>query len=138
MKSMMFAFATLLLVIELTSIATAGNPDTEIAKCKAIENGASRLKCFDKIGAATNAALNNNANGGCAIEDWSFTDKADNIYINGTATCEKGKLTYRLYDGKTHKFIASDFTYIEGFAFQSYTDGVSPKNMEIKYTIDSR
>jgi hypothetical protein len=109
-----------------------------VAACKALKDEVARLQCFDRITLDRTMPVTGDSKDGCKIEDWSYTEKADNIYINGSTSCEKGKLTYRLYDGKTHKFIASNFTYIEGFAFQSYTDGVVPSSLEIKYTIDIR
>jgi hypothetical protein len=74
--------------------------------------------------------------GSCRIEDWTYADKGSSIYLNGTATCSTGKLIYRLYDGETGEFIASDFTFIEGFAFQSYTDGRTPDKLRMKYVVE--
>lgn len=80
----------------------------------------------------------NTADSTCKIEDWTYSEKAGSIYLNGSTTCKSGKLIYRLYDGETDEFIASDFTYIDGFAFQSYTDGRMPKSIKIKYVIEER
>jgi hypothetical protein len=76
--------------------------------------------------------------GSCEIEDWKYENKAGSIYLNGTTTCPKGKLIYRLYDGQTGEFIASDETYIRGYSFQSYTDGLVPQGMKLKYVIEEK
>jgi hypothetical protein len=83
-----------------------------------------------------NYGIAERTSGSCAIEDWTYAEKADSIYLNGTATCSSGRLIYRLYDGRTGEFIASDTTYIRGFTFQSYTDGRVPEKLKIKYVIE--
>jgi uncharacterized protein len=88
------------------------------------------------------AETNNDAveptSNGCKIEDWNYTEKARSVYLNGTTTCSSGKLIYALYDASSGAFIASDYTYIEGFAFQSYTDGFVPSTLRIKYSIEPK
>jgi len=74
----------------------------------------------------------------CEIESWNFREKAGSAYITGSTTCAKGKLNYRLYrDEDGTDFLVSGFTFIDGFAFQTYADvGNVPSRMSIKYTIE--
>lgn len=72
----------------------------------------------------------------CEIEDWSYQSKANALYISGATTCKEGQLTLRVYDGNTDEFLASDYTYIEGYAFQIYIDSRVPSSLNIKYSID--
>ena len=74
----------------------------------------------------------------CAIEDFKFQEKANSLYISGATTCREGRLTIRFYDGDTDEFLASDFTFIKGFSFQTYVDARVPKKLNIKYTVDVR
>ncbi|WP_407473531.1 hypothetical protein [Sulfitobacter sp. PM12] len=96
-----------------------------------------RLECYDALSpqiAAVTLAVTGDVTGKCKIEDWSYTRKGSNAHIVGAATCESGKLNYRLYDGET--FLTSGFTYIEGFGFQTYAAIPELAEMQIKYTID--
>lgn len=90
------------------------------------------------VAATANKSANTaeKTSGVCDIEDWKFSEKADKIYLNGTTTCSTGKLIFRLYDGQTGDFIGSNTTYIEGFVFQSFTDGDVPETLNIKYVIE--
>lgn len=129
-----------ILLLADATVAKAKDVTAGLQLCKAINGAAKRLACFDQLTSATQSKKRTQAtsdsSSGCKIEDWSFSEKASSIYINGTATCSTGKLIYRLYDGNTNKFITSGFTYIEGYAFQSYADGSTPGSLNIKYTIN--
>jgi uncharacterized protein len=89
-----------------------------------------------KAASPTPDSIPSESNNRCAIEDWNYSDKANSIYINGRTTCASGKLLYSLYDAGTGQFIASDFTFIEGFTFRSYTDGAVPDRLRIKYSVE--
>lgn len=95
-----------------------------------------RLECYDALPPqieAVTLAVTSNLTGDCKIEDWSYSRRGSNAYIVGAATCESGKLNYRLYSGET--FLTSGFTYIEGFGFQAYAAIPELAEMQIKYTI---
>jgi hypothetical protein len=100
------------------------------------QNSAKKLAKPSVAKSAGSPDLAEKTSGSCAIEDWKYAEKANNIYLNGTTTCPSGKLIYRLYDGQSGAFIGSNVTFIEGYAFQSYTDGVTPKSVRIKYVIE--
>ena len=74
----------------------------------------------------------------CKIEDFSYQEKADSLYISGATVCREGRLTVRFYDGETDEFLASDYTFIKGYSFQMYVDARVPRQLNIKYAIDPR
>jgi hypothetical protein len=72
----------------------------------------------------------------CRIEGWNYKKIADKIYITGATTCREGRITIRVYDGSTDRFLVSGFTFIKGYAFQQYFDAEPPESIKIKYTVD--
>jgi len=57
----------------------------------------------------------------CGIEDWRYYNIDKYVKIEGTTTCESGKLFYRLYD-KSGSFVASGWTYFERYVFEDLVD----------------
>lgn len=100
-----------------------------------------RLKCYDDLAEKMPAWLAGEdipaASTKCEIESWNYRRKAGAAYITGSTTCRTGKLNYRLYDKSGDRFLTSGFTFIEGFAFQTYADvDKMPSEMFIRYTIE--
>lgn len=96
------------------------------SECPSIENDLDRLACYD-------AAIKDP----CKIEDWNYRKKGKYIQITGATTCREGRLAFRIYDKETSKFVTSDFTYIKGYVFDSYSEaGYFPKSISLKYVID--
>jgi hypothetical protein len=140
-KQLALGFRTIVVLsfCQYTVPSHAEDMAAQLSKCKKIEAAKQRLECYDTLGGKTQSnSETSQQSGECAIEAWNYTEKAGSIFINGSTTCATGKLTYRLYNGGSGEFIASDFTFIEGYAFQSYTDGKVPAKLQIKYTIESK
>ena len=79
--------------------------------------------------------------GKCEIEDWkhTYTGMMKALQIDGVATCDKGRISLRLYDGEgdTRKFIGVETAYIEGHIFKAIKLQVAePRALSIKYSIN--
>ena len=77
--------------------------------------------------------------GTCKLEAWrALPLVGDYLTIDGSATCDKGFLKIRLYDGKT--FIGTADGLIEGHVAEAIATGISanPKDLVIKYSIRPR
>ena len=76
--------------------------------------------------------------GTCEIEDWRWNPVpgTDFVMLDGVATCDKGKVALRLYEGDGGKFLGTDTAYIEQHIFQAMVQGIqSPNDIAIKYSI---
>ena len=76
--------------------------------------------------------------GQCEIEDWRWNTVpgTDFVMIDGVATCDKGEVALRLYDGDGGKFLGVDTAYIEQHIFQTMLQGIqNPSDIAIKYSI---
>ena len=81
------------------------------------------------------------ANTECDIEDFSFEEAPSTnkkmIRITGTTTCKYGRVSLRVYDKHTKKYIGSELTYTKGNIFLAYVDvKYFPTEIDIKYTIE--
>ena len=77
--------------------------------------------------------------GKCKLEAWRVLPLVgDYLTIDGSATCDKGFLKIRLYDGK--KFIGTADGRIEGHAAEAIASGIlaNPTDLVIKYSIRPR
>ena len=79
--------------------------------------------------------------GKCEIEEWrhEYTSSMKALTIEGVATCDKGEIRLRFYDGEgeARKFIGVDTAYIEGHIFEAIKLRVEkPRALSIKYSID--
>ena len=76
----------------------------------------------------------------CNIEDWKFQKTSSQyITVDGTTTCNSGKLVLKIYDGDTSSYIGNDTTYIRNGIFKSLIrTSLSPSRLEIKFTILNR
>ena len=79
--------------------------------------------------------------GKCKVEDWkhTYTGMMKALQIDGVATCDKGRIVLRLYDGEGdgRKFIGVETAFIEGHAFQAVKLQVAaPRELSIKYSIN--
>ncbi len=124
-------------------LAAQDNPAADYLGCfKIKEPDAERLACYDglsrkmQILASSTRGRIQNAYDGCKIESWNFTNTSAGIKITGATTCASGKLNYRLYTEGDEAFISSGFTFIEGYAFQTFPDGPPQSRMIIRYTVD--
>ena len=84
----------------------------------------------------------------CQIEDWRWNYDfpglvankgfTSSLAINGTTTCEEGRITIRAYDGE--QFIGATSTLIRGYVFDVLITNVheSPRSLKIKHTIKQR
>ena len=73
----------------------------------------------------------------CQIEDWRWSYKRFKaVTVNGTSTCEEGKITIRAYD-ENGRFIGADYNAVRGYSFTMtfFNIPVSPRSLKIKYTI---
>ena len=78
--------------------------------------------------------------GACQIEDWSWSySRALILTLEGTTTCETGKIIIRAYD-ESGEFVGTGTDYFEGYAFRAYIDDVprAPQSLAIKHTIKLR
>jgi len=96
--------------------------------CDGISDDAERLACYDRAAEGS---------GHCEIEDWRFRSQApEYTVIDGAATCARGRLSYRLYDGDSDEFLAAGSTYIRGFVFEEFVEiGPTPSSLVIRYSI---
>ena len=81
--------------------------------------------------------------GTCKIEDWKHTHTGmmKALQIDGVATCDKGEVRLRLYDGEgdAQKFVGVETAYIEGHIFKTILLPVEkPHALSIKYSIEPR
>lgn len=60
----------------------------------------------------------------CEVLDWNLRTVGDTVVINEETSCISGKLVVRLYEGG--RFVGSDLTLIEGYAFKAYFRGLMP------------
>jgi len=76
----------------------------------------------------------------CKIEAWKFHKTSSNyITVDGTTTCDNGKLVLKIYDGNTQNYIGNDTTYIKNGTFKSLIrTSVNPNSLEVKFTIIER
>ena len=79
----------------------------------------------------------------CEIEDWRYRyDATQTLWIEGTTTCQEGKLLLRAYDsrGEKPKFLGVGDGYIQGHVFKLYIDDVEtePSALEIRAIIYRR
>ena len=79
--------------------------------------------------------------GTCKVEDWkpTYTGMMKALQIDGVATCDKGEIRLRLYDGEGEgrKFIGVETAYIEGHIFTAIKIPVArPRALSIKYSIE--
>ena len=78
--------------------------------------------------------------GACQIEDWRWSYPTGRwILVEGTTTCETGKIIIRAYD-ESGEFVGTGTDYFEGYAFKAYIDDVprAPQSLAIKHTIKLR
>lgn len=93
-----------------------------------------RLACYDgltdKVAAATTSPK-----AGCQVDGWNLTKMGKQIHMSGSTSWSSGRLNCRLFDGDN--FLASGFTFSQGYAFQEYTDlNGAPAGMTMKFLID--
>ena len=76
--------------------------------------------------------------GTCEIEAWRAVGTGGGIlFIEGSTTCDAGKVNIRLYDGE--KFLGTADGYIEGHALSaSALDIAKIGDLSIKYSIEPR
>ncbi len=82
--------------------------------CSDISDDTKRLACYDGLAASTA--------GDCVVEAWTASMRGSNPYMTGSLSCEAGRLDYRLFDKESGEFLASGFTFFQGYAFQAYPD----------------
>ena len=75
--------------------------------------------------------------GKCTLEAWRAQNESGIFMLDGSATCDEGRATVRLYDGD--KFLGVATGLIRGHALQAMTTNVPPyKSLAIKYSIRPR
>ena len=80
----------------------------------------------------------------CSVEDWRYNHVASlqNVRIEGSTTCEKGRIRIRAYDtsGDSPKFLGVATGVVQGYIFETYVEDIpeNPESMEIKYSIEVR
>ena len=78
--------------------------------------------------------------GKCEIEEWTwgYTAIMEALTIEGSATCDTGQVSMRLYDGEGEgaKFLGVETGYITGHGFKVLKMGISkPASLSFKYSI---
>ena len=75
--------------------------------------------------------------GKCELEAWRAQNESGIFMLDGSATCDEGRATVRLYDGD--KFLGVATGFIRGHALQAMTTNIPPyKTLAIKYSIRPR
>ena len=73
----------------------------------------------------------------CVLEDWNHEASVPGFFtLNGSATCEKGSVSFRVHDGDTDEFVTSGFGFVRGFVFSVVVQGNAPSNMSFRYVIE--
>ena len=72
--------------------------------------------------------------GTCKIEAWRYQLTSGILTIDGSATCNSGMVSIRLYDGETYLGNAPGF--VQGHALTAMATGIRhPDKLQIKYSI---
>jgi len=80
----------------------------------------------------------------CTVEDWRYNHVASlqKVKVEGSATCEKGRISIRAYDGSgdAQVFMGVASGVVRGYIFETYLDDIpeNPESMSIKYSIEVR
>ena len=79
--------------------------------------------------------------GECELEDWRYwhSDVMSSLAVEGSVTCESGKIVLRLYGGteENKTFLGVADAYIDGYAFTALASDIEtpPDNLFLKYSI---
>lgn len=76
--------------------------------------------------------------GKCKLDAWRarYVESMGTIFLDGSATCDRGRVIIRMYDGD--KFLGVLSRHIEGHAFRGTADVAAFTDLKIKYSIDPR
>ena len=89
--------------------------------------------CAVVLGFGVAAACDDHV-GKCTLEAWRANAVMGMLMIEGSATCDAGMATIRLYDGK--KFVGVAQGVVEGHALNAVATNIpAPKSLSIKYSI---
>lgn len=74
----------------------------------------------------------------CKVDGWRhYEDPLGIIAIDGSTTCECGRVHIRAYDGD--RFIGADTAFVEGYKFSArIPQAPMPSQMKIKTTVEAR
>lgn len=73
--------------------------------------------------------------GECQIEAWRYQSMMGMLTIEGSATCDSGMVSIRLYDGET--YLGNAIGTIDGHALTAVATGIDkPGNLVLKYSIE--
>lgn len=93
-----------------------------IAACTVAIAGSQALACDDH-------------HGECQIEAWRYQSMMGMLTIEGSATCDSGLVTIRLFDGET--YLGNAIGTIEGHALTAIATNIEkPANLVLKYSIE--
>jgi hypothetical protein len=73
----------------------------------------------------------------CEVDAWRhYADLAGGISIEGSTTCQCGRVYLRAYDGE--RFIGADSASVRGYTFRAWIRDVpKPSDLNIKATVES-
>ena len=76
----------------------------------------------------------------CKIDAWKFEKTSSQyITIDGTTSCNRGKLVLKVYDGDSSQYIGNDTTYINNGIFKSLIrTSLNPNKIKVNFTIIKR
>ena len=76
--------------------------------------------------------------GKCELDAWRarYAESMGTIFLDGSATCDRGRIIIRMYDGD--KFLGVLSRHINGHAFRGTADVAAYSDLRIKYSIDPR
>ena len=76
----------------------------------------------------------------CEVEEWNYSQGWLFLEVFGVATCERGSVGIRLYDGEgeSRKLLDVGVAFIRGYVFKTeFTLPEKPKALSVKFSIDS-
>ena len=93
--------------------------------------------------ASSPALADDNHADGCLIEEWraDYDSVLRLLTVEGVATCHRGHLSMRLYDGKgeNRTFLGVGRTVIMGYVFEAFEQlSAKPNDLSITFIISPR
>lgn len=76
--------------------------------------------------------------GECQIEDWRWKVSGTYLTVEGVATCDRGRVYLRMYEGEGGAFVAVADGPLKAHAFTVIASGLDsrPTDLAIKYSIE--
>ena len=77
----------------------------------------------------------------CEIEEWNYSHEGPFFEVFGVATCERGRIGIRLYDGEgeNRKLLDVGEALIGSYVFKAlFTLSKQPKALSVKFSVNNQ